>query len=265
MKRLLSILSLFTLLVTNAQWKVNYDKEDLFIQEDEKKFSWGYFIGLNQFNFKIEPNEYKAPPTEGYKDLTKDYIPGVDKKGKFLVTTEPKIGFTAGLMGKLKLNDYFDVWVQPGIQLTERILYFETLRQKYKSTDNDNDEANSTRKIKSSYVDLPIFIQLHGDRWFNTRPYVQAGVGYAYNIDSQEYSDDDNSAKIFRTTTNNFNWQAEAGISIYFRRFKLTPSIKGIFFLNNELVPDKNETLNVWANSMSSLKTRAVVFSLKFE
>ncbi|MBV7441381.1 PorT family protein [Weeksellaceae bacterium TAE3-ERU29] len=257
MKRLLSILSLFTLLSVNAQWKVNYDKEDLFIQEDEKRLSWGYFIGLNQFNFKIEP---KYDYGEGKRNT--EFAPAIDEKGKFLVTSEPRIGFTAGLMGKLRINDYFDVWLQPGIQLTERILHFENLE--YDSRVSDN-EANATRKIKSSYVDVPIFIQLHGDRWFNTRPYIQAGVGYAYNIESQEKSEEDNSGGTFRMIANNFNWQAEAGISIYFRRFKLTPSIKGIFFLNDELVPDKDDSPSVWANSMSSLKTRAVVFSLKFE
>lgn len=257
MKKLLSTLFLLSLFLTNAQWRVNYDKEDLFIQEDEKRLSWGYFVGLNQFNFKIEPkHRYSKSNRET------DKAPGIDEKGKFLVTSEPKIGFTAGLMGKLKLNDYFDVWLQPGIQLTERVLHFENL--KYDSNVIENKE-NSTRKIKSSYVDVPIFIQLHGDRWFNTRPYIQAGVGYAFNIDSQENADDDNSGGVFRTTANNFNWQAEAGISIYFRRFKLTPSIKGIFFLNNELVPDKPDSPSVWANSLSSLKTRAIVFSLKFE
>ena len=122
MKRLLSILSLFTLLTTNAQWKVNYDKEDFFTQEDEKRFSWGYFIGLNQFNFKIEP---KYNYEEDKKNT--DKVPAIDDKGKFLVTAEPGIGFTAGLMGKLRINDYFDIWIQPGIQLTERVLHFENI------------------------------------------------------------------------------------------------------------------------------------------
>ncbi|MXV38705.1 outer membrane beta-barrel protein [Flavobacteriaceae bacterium Ap0902] len=258
MKKILSLLAIFTIVFSQAQWKTNFDREDKNTIEDNKKLSYGYFLGFNYFDFKITP------------DIEGNY--GIDQYGRFTVESEGKIGFSAGLMGKLRLNNYFDVYVQPGIHFTERTLYFNHIREDasyphpapstelYTATAED-----SIRTLKSSYVDVPIMIQVHGNRWFNTRPYLQVGAGYAMNLQSQENNTDDNGDGIFRLKTHGFNWQVEGGISIYFRRFKLTPSVKGIFFMNNELVPDDPDTVPIWANSLESLQTRAIMFSLKFE
>lgn len=255
MKQIFAFIA-FLLLITSAQaqWKPNFDKEDKNNAEDQKRISYGYFLGLNYFDFKMQPSEN-----------------GINEQGRYTVESEGKMGFSAGLMGKLKLNDYLDLMVQPGIHFTERTLYFNEIRTNatfenpydgtlYTATAND-----SIRAVKSSYIDVPLLLQLHGDRWFNTRPYIQAGIGYAVNLQSEEGSDDDNLGGVFRLKTHSFNWQVEAGVSIYFRRFKLTPSVKGIFFMNNELVADKPTTPEIWAGSLNSLQTRAILFSLKFE
>lgn len=280
MKKTISLCMLFSFLSLNAQWKINYGKEDYFVEHDAKRLSWGYFVGLNQFDFKITPkydygidrNNIAVAP-ENYNQDKNEGIVAINQTGKFLVTVDSKMGFSAGLMGRLKINDYLDFWTQPGIHFTERTLHFDNIKvgENY-ATDANNLNADYTatqdaleRSIKSSYVDIPFLIELHGNRWFNTRPYVQAGLGYAINLQAQENNSDDNFGGIFRMKTHNFNWQAEMGINIYFRRFKLTPSVKGVFFLNDELVPDNSGTPNIWANTMSSLKTRAFVFSLKFE
>ena len=54
-------------------------------------------------------------------------------------------------------------------------------------------------------------------------------------------------------------------MEIYFSYFKLTPCIKGIFALNDERVSDKAHYLPEIARQLNYLKSRALVFSLKFE
>jgi outer membrane protein W len=51
------------------------------------------------------------------------------------------------------------------------------------------------------------------ERWYNSRPYVAAGVNYVVNLQSNATSTDDNMQGIFRSTTHNFAWSAEMGIS----------------------------------------------------
>lgn len=252
MKRFFALITILTIVSMQAQWKVNFDKADRNNLEDQKRISYGYFLGVNYFDFKIHPSE--------------EYTGG-------LLSVEPRksLGFSAGLMGKLKINNNFDLRLQPGVHFTERKLIFNHINKGhrynipvdpyyYEAVEND-----SIREIKSSYIDMPLLLEFHGNRWFNTRPYIMAGVGYAINLQSEEGSDDDNMDGVFRLKTHSFNWQVEGGINIYFNKFKLTPSIKGIFFFNNELVADDYGSPNIWAGSIKSLHTRAVMFSLKFE
>lgn len=275
MKNLFTLITLLTIVGTQAQWKVNFDKEDKFTEQDQKKISWGYFVGVNTYDYKIHPKYDYGTQSNTETGGTA----GTNSNGTFLITSEPKMGFSAGLMAKLRVNRYVDIWVQPGLNFTERTLRFQNIRpgNTYTAEVYDPDtgttvtesytavDSDTIRTVKSTYLDVPFFVQLHGNRWFNTRPYIQAGVGYSMNLQSNEDSDDDNLDGIFRTTKHNFNWQVEAGINIYFKRFKLTPSVKGIFFFNNELVPDDSGTPAIWAGALTSLKSRAILFSLKFE
>ena len=251
-KNLLIALLLTATTLVSAQFRPNSDREWHRTEQDEKKFSFGYYLGVNVMSYKISPKSQN----NNVEGATPD-DDGVDQNGKFYVEQETKPGFSVGLIGKLRINDHFSLKTEPGVHFTSRTLLFDTVRG------NEQKDIVS-REVKSAYVDIPLLINYSGDRWFNTRPYIQTGFGYAYNLQSNENKEDDNHAGIFRTTSNNFNWQAEMGIEIYFKRFKLTPSLKGMFFLNNELVPDKDGTTG-YANTLNSLKTRAVVFSLKFE
>lgn len=126
-------------------------------------------------------------------------------------------------------------------------------------------EKDRVRDIKSTLVDIPVMLELHGERWYNSRPYVSAGVNYIVNLQSNSDSQDDNMQQVFRSTTHNFAWSAEMGIQFYFNKFKLTPAIRGTFFMNNEMVADNATTPPYWSAAVSTLQTRAVMFVLKFE
>ena len=250
-KNLLTAIALITATLVSAQFRPNSDREWNRTEQDEKKFSFGYYLGTNIMSYKVSPKAQN----DHLPNATSD-DDGVNDHGLVYLQQESKPGFSVGLMGKLRLTDNIAVKVEPGVHFAQRKLLFQV-------RDFENPEIYE-REVKSTYLDIPLLLNFTGDRWFNTRPYIQGGFGYTNNLQSNEDKEDDNGQGIFRTNTHNFNWQAEMGIEIYFKRFKLTPSVKGIFFFNNELVPDKAETVG-FANTLNSLQTRAVVFSLKFE
>lgn len=253
-KNLLTALLLTATTLVSAQFRPNSDREWHRTEQDEKKFSFGYYLGVNTMSYKISP---KAQ----YNDLEDETSvdDGVNDHGLIYLDQESKPGFSVGLIGKLKINDHFSLKTEPGVHFASRTLIFSNI-----DVEEGMDPNINRREVKSAYIDIPLLINYTGDRWFNTRPYIQTGFGYANNLQANEKKEDDNSTQVFRTNSNNFNWQAEMGIELYFKRFKLTPSFKGMFFLNNELVPDNRGTEG-YANTLNSLKTRAVVFSLKFE
>lgn len=230
-----SLLFLGMFLFTQAQFR-NRDRQDRRQEQDFYQYSYGFYLNLNQFDYKLV-----LDPKYGMKDKEN------------LVQTKPTYSFGAGLIGRMRLNDNFDLRIEPGLQFVERELTFKT---------QSNDQI---RRVKSTYVDIPIMLEIHADRWYNSRPYAAAGLNYLVNLQSNSSATDDNQQGIFRSTTHNFAWSAEAGIQFYFSRFKLTPAFRGTFAFNNEIVADNAGTPPYWTAAISTMQTRAFMFVLKFE
>lgn len=233
----------------------NKDRLDNLEAFDKQIYSWGFFLNMNNFDYKIVLN-----PKYGMYDKQN------------LVQSKPTYSFGAGLIGKMRLNDYFDLRLEPGLQFVDRELTFDTQSNDQYAADPQNPFTTKTltasdkvRKVKSTYLDVPVLLEFHVDRWYNSRPYAAGGLNYLMNLQSNSSSSDDNQQGIFRSTTHNFGWSAEIGIQFYFSRFKLTPAFRGTFFFNNELVADNAETPPYWASAINTIQTRAFMFVLKFE
>ena len=230
-----SLLFLGMFLFTQAQFR-NRDRQDRRQEQDSYQYSYGFYLNLNQFDYKLV-----LDPKYGMEDKVN------------LVQTKPTYSFGAGLIGRMRLNDNFDLRIEPGLQFVERELTFKT---------QSNDQV---RRVKSTYIDIPIMLEIHADRWYNSRPYAAAGLNYMVNLQSNSSAAEDNQQGIFRSTTHNFAWSAEAGIQFYFSRFKLTPAFRGTFAFNNEIVADNAGTPPYWTAAISTMQTRAFMFVLKFE
>ncbi|WP_295809509.1 porin family protein [uncultured Apibacter sp.] len=252
MKRLIIVLILFIHCGVNAQFRTR-EVMERYDDFDDQKFSWGYYLGMNYFDLKIHPNDE-----------------GLEHSGRYLVDVDSKGGFTVGLIGKMKVHDYIDLRLEPAMHFTQRDLIFNNVQKIIdeeiaNGLETTYTEQDVKRNVKSTYLDFPLFLKFHGERWYNSRPYLQAGLSWLINLQSNEKKEKDNSNQTFRMKTNNFSYQLEAGVELYFKRFKMTPSVRGIFFFNNELVADNPGTPPYWAGALKSIHTRAVVFSLKFE
>ena len=242
---------------SDAQLFRTKDRMDNLEGFDNQKFSYGFYLAANNFDYK----------------LVLDPKFGMDGQ-KNLVQTKSAYSFGAGLIGKLRLNDNLDLRFEPGLQFVEREIHFDTQSNSqyfagttaYPAfTPITLTDADKLRTVKSTYIDIPLLIEVHGDRWYNSRPYAAAGVNWMMNLQSNSKAADDNSLGMFRTTASNFAWSAEIGIQFYFSRFKLTPGFRGTFMMNDEMVPDNASTPPYWSAAMVSAKTRAFMFVLKFE
>lgn len=249
--------AIFVVSSLNAQLFRTKDRMDNLEGFDNQKFSYGFFLAGNNYDYKMVLNP----------------MFGMDGQ-KNLVQSKSSYSFGAGLIGKLRLNDHFDLRFEPGLQFVERELMFNTQsNDHYAGGTNSNPpftprtltDADKLRTVKSTYVDLPLLIEVHGDRWYNSRPYAAAGVNWMMNLQSNSKAADDNSQGLFRTTASNFGWSAELGIQFYFSRFKLTPGFRGTFMINDEMVSDNPATPPYWTSAITSAKTRALMFVLKFE
>lgn len=263
--KILSFITVFSSSYTDAQnlFRIK-ERMDNLEGFDEKKYSWGFFLAGNHYDYKLV-----LDPKLGMNDVQNTVQTKEMNDKQNAVQTKGSYSFGAGLIGKMRLNESFDLRLEPSLQFVQRTLFFDT-QENYTNPSAEgyldmSKPENKERHIKSTYIDIPLMLEYHGNRWYNSRPYAAAGVNYLANLQSNQNSNDDNSTGMFRSTTHNFGWSVEAGIQFYFNRFKLTPGFRGTFFFNNELVRDNAGTAPYWTSAISTAQTRALMFVLKFE
>ena len=204
---------------------------------DKARLSYGYFLGFNSYDFNF------------------DYFE--DKKD---IQVNKSIGFNVGLIGNLRINDYIDVRLEPGLYITSReLVYDESYFDGMAFTDSD-----LIREVKSTYIHIPLLVKLSTKRLNNFKPFVVAGISTGLNLSSNQDNPDDNFAGEFRTEKSLFFYELGFGIDFYLYFFKFTPSIRGVFSLNNELVPDNNID-SPWTGNVKSMKTRGVFINFTFQ
>ncbi|MDC3334437.1 PorT family protein [Flavobacteriaceae bacterium] len=207
---------------------------------DQKPIHYGYFLGLNQYDFKFEyvENYYKEL---GYKD----------------VTVIPKSGFTVGLIGDLRINTYFNLRFEPG-------LYYSRRELQYPDISGFEKESDKIREIKSTYIHLPLILKISTKRINNFRPFIMAGFSTDFNLSSNSKNRDDNASNVFRTTAQNLNYELGLGFDFYLYYFKFSPSLRGIFSFQNELVSDTDPN-SPWTGIINSIFSRGIAIIITFE
>jgi len=251
-KRILPILILFIIFTSTA-----FAQKDVMNlpKIDAKRWHWGYYLGINNYDFNISPS------TKGMID-----------DGRLGINTNTSLGFSVGLISDLKLNDYFNFRFEPGLDISKReLVYDREILDKYYNNGYPNPGNNdSIRKINSTYVNLPFLLKFGGERRHNIRPYLIGGFNLGIDLSSNEKSSSDNSSgeEGFRMTTLNYSWQVGAGIDWYLPYFKFTTEIRGSFGINDELIKDgapPGASVTPWTDTIDKLQTRAVFLVLKFE
>lgn len=208
-------------------------KVDYLATFDDKKVHYGIYLGLNQTNYKF-----------GYQENDFNTIPG-----SISVNDEP--GFNVGLIADLRLHKNLNLRLEPGLVTNSKVLTFNNFGEE--------------RQIENTFFHVPLVFKFSTDRLRNIRPYVLGGISMDYNFSSNENADDNFEGQ-FRTKTTNFMYEVGIGIDIYLYFFKFSPSIRGVFAINNELVPDNiSNGPSRYTDPISFMGTRGVFLNFAFE
>lgn len=239
----ISIILLFVVINQSAfaQWftneKILNDANGGKGTTDKDFVSWGYFLGMNSYDFKFE-----------YEQDKKDIL------------VETSLGFNVGLIGDMRINDYFNLRFEPGLFISQRNLqydpsYFNGL---------EFTDADLLREVKSTYIHLPLLLKISTKRVNNIKPFIVGGFSTALNLSSNEENPDDNSSGQFRSKKGMYFYELGFGIDFYLFYFKFTPSIRGVFALNDEIVRDVDPN-SPWTSNITSMKTRGVFVNFTFQ
>ena len=201
---------------------------------DEHKIHYGFYLGINQNDFKLNLRNSNYPNAQ--------------------IQVEPTAGFNVGLIADLRLHKNLNLRFEPGLISNSKRIIFNHL----------NNPQDSIREIGSTYLHIPVVLKFSTDKYRNIRPYVLAGISYDHNFSSNEANQNDNDRGEFRMRTSNFMYEVGVGIDIYLSFFKFSPSIRGVFALNNEIVYD-NDPNSQWTSPVNFMGTRGIFLNFAFE
>ena len=236
------LLLLFTLFITkvNAQYPSFREKIVNLPNFDEKSLHYGYYVGFNSYDYKFEyiDDYYRI---NNYPDIQVESI----------------TGFNVGLIGDLRINKFFNLRLEPGLLYSQRNLLYPELP--FFESEND-----LIREVKSTYIHIPLLVKMSAKRINNFKPYITFGISADYNLSSNSKNTDDNSSNVFRTVLKNMNYELGFGFDFYLYYFKFSPSIRGVFSTQNELIPDFDAD-SPWTGNLKNMFSRGFVINFTFE
>jgi hypothetical protein len=193
-------------------------------------------LNQNDFKLSIKKNSFGVEP------------------GNILVKPTP--GFNVGFIIDLRLHKNLNLRFEPGLISNTKEIIFNYL----------DEPKDSIRKVTSTFLHVPLVFKMSTDKYRNIRPYLLAGVSYDLNLSSNEKNQDDNNTGEFRMKTHNFMYELGIGVDIYLHYFKFSPSIRGVFAINNELKYDNAANgASKWTDPIKFLGTRGLFLNLAFE
>jgi hypothetical protein len=238
MKKII-VLFLLVLSIKGYSQRANnmFSKDPLINLENfqKQRLYFGFFLGFNSYDYKID-----------YKTVSQDIL------------IQKTTGFNVGLVADLRLQEYINLRFEPGLYYTQRNLHYPT--SYFPTTPTSSDKL---REVNGTNIHFPLLLKFSSLRTGNIRPYLLGGVSTTLNLSSNSKSPDDNYENLFRVKKWTKNYELGLGIDIFSEYFIFSPSIRGVFGFNNELIQD-NDPNSPWTGNIESIKTRAVFINFTF-
>ena len=229
---------------------------------DKRTLHFGYYVGINKNSFKV--NYFDQSGFDPSSPVNP--IPPQD----MFVSVDASLGFNIGFVIDYKLHKNINLRFEPGLMSNAKEITFidPNLDAAVDGLPIYNGTKDPVRKVAGTYMHLPLLLKFSTNRLNNIRPYIIGGVSYDYNFSSNQNNGKDNYEAEFRMQTHNFMYEVGIGVDFYLYFFKFTPSIRGQFAINNELVRDEIHNppySSPWTGPIDYFGTRGIFLNLTFE
>lgn len=204
---------------------------------DERRFHYGFCVGLHDQSLSLQNNGYIDPAT-GQQWMAEN--------------DTQNFGFSVGVLGEWRMGRYLALRLTPGMHFGSKHLAFvERGSQRRQSQD-----------MKSTYVSLAAGLKAAAPRFNNYRPYVLAGASYMYDLTSGKHT-------LLRTKPSQTFLEVGMGCDLYLPFFKFIPELKFCFGLGNVLQKNRRDLTDssqlIYTQSVDRAVSHMVVLSFYFE
>ena len=204
---------------------------------DHKRFHFGFTLGINVMDFGVKNSML---PIDGtiYEAQVSTVMPG----------------FSVGVIGDMRLGEFFNLRFIPPLHLGERTLTYR----------HDQNSALSNLTLKSTFITVPFYIKYSAVRINNYRPYLIAGVGGLIDLAHDQ-------KKAVLLDYLDYFIDFGFGCTFYTEYFRFSPEIKFGLGFNNIITPWNKRTgyLNPddqkYSDALSRLTSRIFTLTFNFE
>jgi len=230
------------------------------INFDLAPYHFGFLLGVNQmlFTLKTQPGFQNKMY---YNTSSSSSLPDINSDSAYLfnMETTPTYGFVIGIIGNLRLGNYFDFRFTPSLTFGERNLHYNIYN--YYSNSATPLLLVTSKNIQSTFVEFPLWIRFKGSRMHNMRPYIMAGAKYAIDLASNAKKKEDSSVSYVFINRSDYYAMGGVGFDFYTAYFKFGTEITMSYGLSDILKRDNT----IYTQSVDRLSSKIFQVSFTFE
>ena len=221
---------------------------------DLAPYHFGFILGLNQMLFTVKTVE-NLPYIKWGADQSPDIF--ADSLYVYSVNSTPTPGFTIGILGNLRLGEYFDLRFIPSLSFGERTLNYDIRAYK----DGISQRVETAKSITTTVIEFPLEVKYKSKRVNNFRAYVLGGAAYTLDLASQKKAQQKSNDVTVKILKNDVMLSAGVGFDFYTSYFKFGTQVKMGYGLNNMIQKEGN----LYTDSIESLHSKYFLLSFTFE
>lgn len=207
---------------------------------DNRLMHYGIQVGYSQSKFDLELN--RDPEVRNVAYGVRSYYTA---------------GFHISIVGDLRLGNYLNFRLLPGILLLTRGLNF-SWDSLYEA---QNPLLERTRSVESVYGQIPFEIKFRAWRVHNFRPYLTVGGCYGFDFASLRKNKNNNNESIIRLEANDLSYTMGVGFDVFLTYVKFAIEFKMMFGTVDLKIPDDE----IYTATFNALSTRTFMLSFTFE
>jgi hypothetical protein len=187
-------------------------------------------------------------------------LPDQNSDSAYLFNMEatPTFGFVIGIVGNLRLGEYFDLRFTPSLTFGERDLDY-TIKNYFNASEPQI--LYVKKNIQSTFVEFPLWVRFKGKRIHNVRPYVLAGGKYAMDLASNAKKKADNNAAFVFINRKDVYALGGVGFDFYTAYFKFGTEITMSYGLFDILKRDHS----IYTGAVNRMSSKIFQISFTFE
>lgn len=226
---------------------------------DQDPYHFGFLLGINEMLFTVKT----TPGFQNqfyYNDDLQEGVPdqNLDSANLFSVVAQPTLGFVIGIVGNLRLGEYFDLRFTPSLTFGERNLDYTMMSYNGKMAP---EMLYVTKNIQSTFVEFPLYVKYKGKRIHNVMPYVWAGAKYSMDLASNAKKKTDNNSAFVFINRKDIYALGGVGFDFYTAYFKFGTEISMSYGLFDILKRDNT----IYTGAIDRMSSKIFQISFTFE